>query len=48
MSKYSLRYLMENDIDSMGSSTRLRITKDVVVIPQGTSTIQDIVSARRS
>jgi hypothetical protein len=45
MSKYSLRYLMENDIDSMGSSTRLRITKDVVVTPQGTSTIQDIVSA---
>jgi hypothetical protein len=45
MSKYSLKYLMENDMDDTGSSTRLRIVNDVVVTPQGTSTIQDIVSA---
>ena len=45
MDKYSLRYLMENDMDDMGSPTRLKITKDVIITPQGTSTIQDIISA---
>ena len=45
MSKYSLTYLMENDMDDMGSSTRLRITKDIVVIPKGDSTIQDLINA---
>ena len=45
MNKYSLKYLMENDMDDMGSSARLRITKDVVVTPKGASTIQNIVNA---
>jgi hypothetical protein len=45
MSKYSLTYLMENDMDDMGSSTRLRITKDIVVTPKGDSTIQDLINA---
>jgi len=45
MSKYSLAYLMENDMDDMDSSVRLRITKDIVVTPKGDSTIQDLVSA---
>ena len=45
MSKYSLRYLMENDMDDTGSSTRLRIVNDVVVTPKGDSTMQDLINA---
>ena len=45
MSRYSLAYLMENGIGDANSSTRLRIVNNVVVTPQGTSTVQDIISA---
>ena len=45
MSKYSLRYLMENDMDDLTPSTRLRITNNVVATPTGNSTIEDLVAA---
>jgi hypothetical protein len=45
MSRYSLAYLMENGMGDEPVSTRLRITKDVIVTPQGDSTIQDLVNA---
>lgn len=45
MNRYSLMYLMENDMGDESTPARLRITKNVVVTPQGDSTIQDLVNA---
>lgn len=45
MSRYSLMYLMENDMGDEPASTRLRIVNNIVVTPQGNSTLQDLVMA---
>ena len=43
MSKYSLVKLMENEED--GRSGRAIVKSDIIVVPKGKSTIQDIISA---